>query len=102
MRNAMEAMKDSPRRELTVTTAHAPDGMMRVEVADTGPGLSSEIGERLFQPFVTTKAGGMGIGLTISRRIIQSHGGDLVYRRNEAGGATFSFTLPIVMEPVHE
>lgn len=102
MRNAMEAMKDSPRRDLTITTRKLDGGFIQVEVADTGPGISAEIADRLFEPFVTTKAGGMGIGLTISRRIIQSHGGDLRYRRNEAGGATFSFTLPIAEEPVRE
>ena len=53
---------------------------------------------QLFQPFVTTKAGGMGIGLSISRRIIQSHGGDLTVRTNDAGGATFAFTLPTLDE----
>ncbi|HWA42990.1 MAG TPA: PAS domain S-box protein, partial [Hypericibacter adhaerens] len=98
MRNAIEAMRESPRKELVVRTR--PDGAaaMYVEVEDTGPGIAEEIADQLFQPFVTTKAGGMGIGLSISRRIIQSHGSDLRYRRNEAGGATFSFTLPIVEE----
>jgi len=97
MRNAIEAMRDSERRELLVRTLR--DGRaMRVEVRDTGPGIADEIANQLFQPFVTTKAGGMGIGLSISRRIIQSHGGDLQYQRNDAGGATFSFSLPIVEE----
>lgn len=94
MRNAIEAMRDSERRELTVRTRSGGDGQLTVEVADTGPGISEEIASRLFQPFVTTKSGGMGIGLSISRRIIQSHGGDLNVHRNETGGATFTFTLP--------
>jgi two-component system sensor kinase FixL len=94
IRNAIEAMKDSPRRELTVRTRTADGRKLVVEVADTGPGISDEVAARLFQPFVTTKANGMGIGLSISRRIIQSHGGDLNVRPNEAGGATFSFSLP--------
>lgn len=94
MRNAIEAMKDSERRELTVRTRPAADGKLTVEVSDTGPGISEEVASRLFQPFVTTKAGGMGIGLSISRRIIQSHGGDLTAHPNSAGGATFAFTLP--------
>jgi len=102
MRNAMEAMKDSPRRELTVRTSRRNEGQLEIEVADTGPGIAEDIAARLFQPFVTSKAGGMGIGLSISRRIIQSHGGDLTYRRNEAGGATFSFTLPVVQEDFDE
>lgn len=95
MRNAMEAMKDSERRELVVRTRPIGDSILSVDVSDTGPGISDEIVARLFQPFVTTKASGMGIGLSISKRIIQSHGGDLVVRRNEAGGATFTFTLPL-------
>jgi len=102
MRNAMEAMKDSPRRELTVRTMPFNDQQLQIEVADTGPGIAEDIAAQLFQPFVTSKAGGMGIGLSISRRIIQSHGGDLTYRRNDAGGATFSFTLPVVQEEFDE
>ncbi len=102
MRNAIEAMREGPRRELDVRTGRTDGNMMTVEVADTGPGISEDIASQLFQPFVTTKANGMGIGLSISRRIIKSHGGDLSYRRNEAGGATFSFTLPIVEEAGHE
>ena len=98
MRNAMEAMRDSPRRELVVRTRPTSAERMQVEVEDTGPGISEEIASQLFQPFVTTKAGGMGIGLSISKRIIESHGGDLTVRRNAAGGATFTFTLPILTE----
>ena len=98
MRNAIEAMKDSTPRTLLVHTVEA-NGRLQVEVSDTGPGISDDVAARLFQPFLTTKPGGMGIGLSISRRIIRSHGGDLTYRRNEAGGATFSFTLPILEGP---
>jgi two-component system sensor kinase FixL len=100
MRNAIEAMRDSDRRELVVRARPDGEKAMHVEVQDTGPGIAPEIADRLFQPFITTKAGGMGIGLSISRRIIQSHGSDLQYRRNETGGATFSFSLPIVEEGV--
>ena len=96
MRNAMEAMKEQERRELLVRTFSAGPQLLAVEVSDTGSGIADEIAAQLFQPFVTTKPGGMGIGLSISRRIIQSHGGDLAYRRNAAGGATFSFTLPTI------
>lgn len=93
MRNAMEAMREADRRELRVTT-RADGERMHVEVADTGTGISEEIAERLFQPFVTTKAGGMGVGLSISKRIIESHGGEMTVLRNEDGGATFRFSLP--------
>jgi two-component system sensor kinase FixL len=94
MRNAMEAMRESERRELVVRTA-IEGGNVVVEVADTGPGVSSEVAERLFQPFVTSKASGMGIGLSISKRIIEAHGGEISASRNENGGATFRFSLPL-------
>lgn len=95
MRNAIEAMRDGERRELIVRTL--PDGpdQMVVEVEDTGPGISDEIAAHLFQPFVTSKASGMGIGLSISKRIVEAHRGRISARRNENGGTTFRFTLPI-------
>jgi two-component system sensor kinase FixL len=95
MRNAMEAMRESDKRELLVRTARDGDGHVAIEVADTGPGISDEVAARLFQPFVTTKANGMGIGLSISRRIIEGHGGEIVANRNGNGGATFRLTLPV-------
>jgi two-component system, LuxR family, sensor kinase FixL len=98
MRNAMEAMRDSERKELTVRTRPTDGGRMQVEVEDTGPGISDEIAPQLFQPFVTSKAHGMGIGLSISRRIIESHGGELTVSRNKSGGATFAFSLPLLPE----
>ncbi len=98
MRNAMEAMRDSPEKQLTVRTRHLSPDWLQVEVEDTGPGISDEIAPQLFQPFVTTKANGMGIGLSISKRIIESHGGDLTVSRNAAGGATFAFSVPTYTE----
>jgi len=98
MRNGMEAMRDSETKLLTVTTRHAEPGRLEVTVADTGPGIAEDIAPQLFQPFVTSKANGMGVGLSISKRIIESHGGELTVRRNEAGGATFTFTLPLLTE----
>jgi two-component system sensor kinase FixL len=98
MRNAMEAMRESSRRELTVRTMRGETGMAFVEVDDTGPGIPGEIAARLFQPFVTSKASGMGIGLSISRRIIQAHGGDISAVRNGDAGTTFRFSLPIAGE----
>ncbi|HMM64770.1 MAG TPA: PAS domain S-box protein [Mesorhizobium sp.] len=97
MRNAMEAMRDSERRELVVRTAADGKDRVLVEVSDTGPGISEEIQARLFQPFVTSKPGGMGIGLSISKRILEAHGGDLTAYRNADGGATFRFTLPAAL-----
>jgi two-component system sensor kinase FixL len=94
MRNAMEAMADSPRRELVVTSGPAGDGMVEIVVADTGQGLPEAVRANLFQPFFTTKESGMGVGLSISRTIIESHGGKLTAEANPAGGATFRLTLP--------
>jgi two-component system sensor kinase FixL len=98
MRNAMEAMRDSTNKELIIRTRHVSAEWLRVEVQDTGPGIADEIAPQLFQPFVTTKPNGMGIGLSISRRIIESHGGELTVGRNAAGGATFAFSLPAIAE----
>jgi two-component system sensor kinase FixL len=93
MRNAIEAMRDGARRELMVRASRlGPDVV--VEVADTGPGIAEDIAQRLFKPFVTSKTAGMGIGLSISKRIVEAHGGTIAAFRNENGGATFRFTLP--------
>jgi two-component system sensor kinase FixL len=92
--NAAEAMIDSGRRSIIVTTELDSDNMVEVRVADSGPGLSPEIRDRLFQPFVTTKEGGLGIGLSICRVIIEAHGGQLWAEDNPAGGTIFCFTIP--------
>lgn len=102
MRNAIEAMKDSNTKELLVETSRSGDGMVRIDVADTGTGLSDEISDKLFQPFVTSKAGGMGIGLSISKRIVEAHGGEISAAANSRGGTTFTFTLPIQSDPSDE
>ena len=96
MRNAMEAMRDSERRELLVRIGPTAEGRVLVEVADTGPGISDEIAAELFKPFVTTKSGGMGVGLSISKRIVEAHGGELSVSRNDNGGATFRFSLATI------
>ncbi|MEH6718496.1 MAG: PAS domain S-box protein [Aurantimonas endophytica] len=94
MRNAMEAMRDSQQRELLVRTLFNGQGDVIVEVSDTGTGISDEVAAQLFRPFVTTKPGGMGIGLSISKRIVEAHGGTISISRNRQGGATFRFSLP--------
>ena len=94
-RNALDAMAESPRRELIVRTRRLPGAMVEIEVSDTGPGFTEETESRLFQPFFTTKQAGMGVGLSISRTIVEAHGGQMRARTNESGGATFRFTLPI-------
>jgi two-component system sensor kinase FixL len=95
MRNSVEAMQAVARRELTVCTRmREADGMIEVAVADTGPGLTPEVAARLFQPFVTTKEKGMGIGLTICQSIVESHNGRIWAEARESDGVTFRFTLP--------
>ncbi len=98
IRNAFEAMEHSDQRELTVSTIRGQGDMMILEVRDSGPGISAEIADQLFQPFVTTKSHGMGIGLSISRTIIEGHGGKIWVESNPGGGAAFRFTLPAVTE----
>ncbi|MCR5881043.1 ATP-binding protein [Phenylobacterium sp. J367] len=93
MRNAIDAMEDSPRRELVVAARAADDDMVEVSVTDTGPGISPEVADQLFQPFITTKAHGMGVGLSISRTIIEAHGGRIWVEPNPPGGAIFRFTI---------
>jgi two-component system sensor kinase FixL len=93
MRNAVEAMADSPVRRLSVDTSGGGE-MITIRVADSGPGLSAALREKLFQPFVTTKSEGLGVGLSICRTIVEAHGGELVCDADDAHGTTFSFTVP--------
>jgi two-component system sensor kinase FixL len=96
IRNAIEAMEEAPRRELTIGSRAPDNGMVEIEVADSGAGIAPEIAEQLFQPFVTTKPYGMGVGLSISRSIIESHGGRILVAANPEGGTIFRFTIPAV------
>jgi two-component system sensor kinase FixL len=93
IRNALEAMEGTTASDLILSTRSFNDGV-EVSVADRGPGISPEIKEHLFQPFVTTKRHGTGVGLAISRTIIESHGGRMWADANPDGGAIFRFTLP--------
>jgi two-component system, LuxR family, sensor kinase FixL len=98
MRNAIEAMEQSERRELVLSTAPADVGMVDVSVADTGSGIAEDIMPHLFQPFITSKRHGMGVGLSISRTIIEGHGGRIWADANPGGGTVFHFTLRAVSE----
>jgi two-component system, LuxR family, sensor kinase FixL len=98
MRNAVEAMDQSPKRELVISTARAEDDMVAVAVADTGHGIPEEVRSQLFQAFFTTKRHGMGVGLSICRTIVEGHGGQIWAEDNPAGGTIFSFTLRAINE----
>ncbi|MGI6245137.1 MAG: sensor histidine kinase [Pseudochelatococcus sp.] len=102
LRNALEAVQDSETREIRVTTTPAGDGMVEVSVIDTGPGLAPDVARRLFQPFVTTKRNGMGVGLSISRTIVEAHGGQIGAEAAPGGGTIFRFTLRSVQEEAQE
>jgi two-component system, LuxR family, sensor kinase FixL len=93
-RNALEAMAHSPQRELIASNARDADDMVEVAVFDTGPGIPDDVMPNLFQTFYTTKETGMGVGLSISRSIVEAHGGRMWAEANSSGGATFRFTLP--------
>lgn len=94
IRNAVDAMAEVERRELEIRVQADGAHAILVTVSDSGPGLSPDVRERLFQPFVTTKAAGMGVGLSICRTIIEAHGGRIWAENKRGGGATFAFTLP--------
>jgi two-component system, LuxR family, sensor kinase FixL len=96
IRNAIDAMEESPVRRLTIGVARIAPDTAEISVADTGPGISPDVADQLFQPFVTTKRTGMGVGLSISRTIVEAHGGHLRAEANPDGGATFRFTLRTV------
>ena len=95
IRNALEAMQGSDQPSVTIETDLDQDGFVLVSVLDAGPGIPDDVMVRLFQPFVTTKEGGMGIGLSICRSIIESHGGKIWAQANEPRGTKFTIRLPI-------
>ncbi len=99
LQNAVESMEDvAPgARRIIVTTTTSPAGA-QVEVHDHGRGFSADVAEKLFEPYFTTKPDGLGMGLNISRRIIEAHGGRLSAVANPDGGATFQFTLPVTTD----
>ncbi|SHN65926.1 PAS domain-containing sensor histidine kinase [Bradyrhizobium erythrophlei] len=94
VRNAFEAMANQETREVTLTTKALNDAMIEIAVADIGPGIDGDIAGQLFRPFVSNKHDGMGLGLSISRSIIEAHDGQLTMEPNPGGGSIFRFTLP--------
>ena len=101
-RNAMQA-RDRPDvavRDLGLSAQAVPasqgPGWLRFEVADRGPGISDEVARQIFTPFFTTKAEGMGLGLSLCRTVVEQHGGHLSFEARPDGGTVFRFTLPAV------
>lgn len=96
MMNSIDAMKNvDGTREITIQSQRAENGHVLISVSDTGVGLPPEKAEQIFDAFFTTKPHGLGMGLRISRSIVESHGGRLWAANNSPHGACFSFTLPI-------
>jgi signal transduction histidine kinase len=93
----MESMADSrpADRRISIRSEFTQDGKARLSIRDDGGGLSPTDADRVFDPFYTTKPGGIGLGLTISRTIVESHGGRLTVAPNNGPGVTFSFELPV-------
>ena len=94
VRNAFEAMDDSPNRRVRISSCREAFGSIRVTIADSGPGLEPELAGKLFQPFNSTKTQGMGLGLSICHTIIRGHAGRIWAETSDMGGTAFHFTLP--------
>jgi len=98
IRNAVEAMDGQETRRLIISAERRED-LVSIGVADSGSGIGADVRDRLFQPFVTTKADGMGIGLSVCRTIIEAHGGHIVVEQPAEGGTLFRFTVPVAPAP---
>jgi two-component system sensor kinase FixL len=96
LRNAIEAMQETVRKQLTLSSRLVDAETVEIKVTDTGSGIAPDIAGQLFQPFVTSKRHGMGVGLSISRTIVEAHGGKLTAEANPGGGTIFRMTLRAV------
>ena len=93
MRNAIEAMADSAEKKLHIAVTSIDDKRVGIAVSDSGSGIDQELGDRIFDPFASTKGDGMGLGLSICRTIIEAHGGTIRAEPNSEGGTIFRITL---------
>jgi two-component system sensor kinase FixL len=100
MMNGMDALNGAPdyRRCVTICGRMDDDGKVEISVSDTGHGIPDEKFRQIFEPFFTTKKNGMGLGLSVSRTLVEAHGGRIWAENNRARGATFRFTLPAAAE----
>jgi two-component system sensor kinase FixL len=99
IRNAVQAMSEQADKRLAIRSALRPDGLVEISVGDSGTGIAQEQFETLFSPFHSSKPDGLGIGLSISRTIVESHGGKIWAENQPEGGALFRFTLPRAERP---
>lgn len=95
LRNAVEALEAVGTRKITITTSRSGAGFVEIAVCDSGPGVAADVEARLFQPFATTKARGLGMGLSICKAIVEVHGGRIWTAPNPGGGTQFRFRLPV-------
>jgi two-component system sensor kinase FixL len=99
--NALEAITDSPAREIIVRTRRIAE-MVEVSVVDTGPGIPTEIGEKIFEPFYSAKDNAIGLGLPLCRSIVEGYGGRIWTESSPGKGAIFRFTIPAAKPGHHE
>jgi C4-dicarboxylate-specific signal transduction histidine kinase len=99
-RNSVDAMRGGLAKErgIIIATERGERGGVRIVVTDHGHGVSHQLGDHIFHPFVTTKSDGLGVGLAISKTIIQSHNGILSFADNPRGGSIFTIELPVDQE----
>jgi two-component system sensor kinase FixL len=100
--NAFDALMDTPELERKVTVGIAPEkpGWIALSVGDNGTGIDPSVAGRVFEPFVTTKSGGMGLGLLVTQSIVEDHGGKIWLMPNAERGTTFTFTLPLMEKTI--
>jgi two-component system sensor kinase FixL len=98
IRNAVDVLADTSGGIISLSTTQRSTDFLELRVGDNGPGIAAEVADRLFHPFVTTKPKGMGIGLSMCKSIIDSHGGKIWVEEGLSGGAAFAFTVPIARD----